>query len=95
MPNILENDQVYVSLIGPFLGYYARIPDVKSDIEARLICNGTRGLRHIWFTTYSLKQVEANIARFGGQIIKLRGQEMEGWNEVYEHRAAHKVLHDG
>ncbi len=88
MPNILENDQVYVSLVGPFLGYYARIPGAKSDMEARILCNATKGMKHIWMTTYTKEEVAEMIVMFGGAILNLKQSAFKGWDDVYRFRKA-------
>lgn len=88
MDHILENDRVYVSLVGPFLGYYARIPGARSDIEARILCAATKGLKHIWMSVYTKEEVLECIERYGGQFIALDSAALEGWDEVYELRAS-------
>ena len=89
-PSMLHNDRTWVSLVGPFMGKYAQIPGAASDIEARLICNATNGLKHIWCTTYSYTEVLKCIEKYGGEIVTINGDSLEGWDLVYEERDAYR-----
>ena len=62
---------VYVSLIGPFMGKYARIPFADNSIEAAWICNQDRRLKSIWCSTYTLEAVHEAIEKYDGEIIEL------------------------
>ncbi len=63
-------EAVYVSLIGPLLGYYARIPYANNSIEASWICNNSK-LKSLWCSTYTREAAEKAIEEYGGQFIEL------------------------
>ena len=68
---------VYVSLIGPFLGKYARIPYADNSIEAAWICNQDRRLKSLWCSTYTLEAAQECIRKYGGEIIELYADGLE------------------
>ncbi len=61
---------VYVSLIGPLMNLYAKVPYAENNIEAAWICNSSK-LKSLWCSTYTLEDVERCIADYGGSIIEL------------------------
>lgn len=66
----VRDKATYVSLIGPFLNYYAKVPHAENSVEAAWICNNSK-LKSLWCSTYTLEQVEKMIQEYGGQIIAL------------------------
>lgn len=74
--NLIEGAN-YVSLIGPFMNYYAKVPYARNNIEARWLCNQDRRLKSLWCSTYTLEQVVDCIHKYGGQVIELYRDGME------------------
>lgn len=71
-------EAVYVSLIGPFMGYYARVPYARNSIEAAWICNQDRRLKSLWCSTYTLEKAQECILKYGGGgIIELYRDGLE------------------
>ena len=68
---------IYVSLIGPFLGKYARVPFANNSIEAAWICNQDPRLRHLWCSAYTLEAAQECIRKYGGEIIELYADGLE------------------
>ncbi len=81
--NVVE-DKVYVSLIGPFMNYYAKVPYAKNNAEAGWLCNADRRLKSLWCSTYTLEQVTECIHKYGGQIIELYADGMEFSMDEFE-----------
>lgn len=73
----INEDAVYVSLIGPFLNYYALVPYAQNNVEARWICNQDRRLKSLWCSTYTYDQVVEAIHKYGGQLIELYKDGLE------------------
>jgi len=68
---------VYVSLVGPLLGFYALVPGAETLEQARLMCNTDRRLRSLWCSAYTKEEVDRCIEQYGGQIIILYRDGME------------------
>jgi hypothetical protein len=69
--------EIYVSLVGPFLNKYARVPDARTDSEARLMCATDRRMQSLWCATYTKEQVDECIRKYGGEIIELYADGFE------------------
>lgn len=87
MTHTVIEDAVYVSLIGPFLGYYAKIKGARNNLEAALMCNTDRRMQSLWCSTYTLEQVEKCIEEFGGQIIEIGELDYDA-HALMDHRRA-------
>ena len=66
----VKDKAVYVSLIGPLMNLYAKVPYAENSIEAAWICNKSK-LKSLWCSAYTLEEVERCIADYGGSIIEL------------------------
>ena len=78
---------VYVSLIGPFMNMYAKVPYAENNIEAAWICNQDRRMKSLWCSTYTLEQVQECIASYDGAIIELYSEGLEfDMGELYQLR---------
>lgn len=68
---------IYVSLIGPFMNMYAKVPYAENSVEAAWICNTDPRLKRLWCSTYTLEKVEECIEKYGGKIIELYADGLE------------------
>lgn len=83
-------EATYVSLIGPFMNYYAEIPYATNNIEAAWICNNSK-LKHLWCSAYTRAQIDRMIKDYGGQIITLYPSGLDfDWYEFEQFRASLK-----
>jgi len=67
---------IYVSLIGPLMSKYARVPYADNSVEAAWIINQGK-LKSLWCTTYTLEAVQECIRKYGGEIIELYEDELD------------------
>jgi len=72
----IKEEEIYVSLIGPFMNMYAKVPYATNNVEARWLCNADRRLKSIWCSTYSKEKVDECIEAYGGSIIELYADGM-------------------
>jgi len=79
---------IYVSLVGPFLNFYALVPGANTEEEARLMCATDRRLTSLWCSVYDRAGVDRCIEEFGGQIIELYEGGMEYDPEALRHLRA-------
>lgn len=85
-----KEEATYVSLVGPFMNYYAEIPYATNNLEAAWICNNSK-LQHLWCSTYTREQVDRMIKDYGGQIITLSPSGLGfNWFEFEQFRASLK-----
>lgn len=65
------NDKIthYASLIGPLTGLYYPLPtELNTYIQQRKALN-TSKLKALWCSIYSVKEVDGQIEKFGGQKL--------------------------
>lgn len=72
----VKDKAVYVSLIGPLMNLYAKVPYADNSVEAAWIINKSK-LKSLWCSTYTLGEVERCIADYGGTIIELYKDELD------------------
>ncbi len=83
----VNKEATYVSLIGPFMNMYAKIPYAENNIEAAWICNQDRRMKSLWCSTYTLEQVQECIGSYDGAIIELYSEGLEfDMGELYQLR---------
>lgn len=86
----IDKEATYVSLVGPFMNYYAEIPYATNNIEAAWICNNSK-LKNLWCSTYTREQVDRMIKDYGGQIITLYKEGLDfSWYAFEELQASLK-----
>ncbi len=83
---IVVDEEVYVSLIGPLMNLYARVPYAENSVEARWICNQSK-LKSLWCATYTLEEVHRCLVEYGGAIIELYADGFDfDMGELYQLR---------
>jgi len=89
------NERIYASLVGPFLNFYAELPEAQNLAEGRLMCATDRRLEQLWCSVYVEEKVDEMIQRWGGQKIKLYASGMEyDVDELRAMRARRKEKED-
>lgn len=85
---------IYVSLVGPFIGYYAEVIGAKSRLHARIMCCQDRWMQRLWCNVYDFGQVSDHIGMYGGKILKIEpldaDQSWAGDSAYYEYHEERK-----